>query len=205
MRVLALDLSIGTTGWAVLEPGPTFVDSGLFKLPVRKTTKEPRTTWNARRFEAMREAVVTLRRNHQPTLTAYEYPDKPRSVWGGGSKGREFHAMGGLGMAEGFLVAFHAYNHLDLRAVSTSEAKWTATGLRDATKDRVRMDVARLFAGIDLITEDEVDAIAVGLAALHDPSGEKWQVMDSQVKRTPRATRFGVQRVMRRGRGRRAA
>jgi Holliday junction resolvasome RuvABC endonuclease subunit len=205
VRVLALDLAIGTTGWAVLEPGPALLAYGLFKLPVRRTTKESRTAWNARRFEAMHGHIVALRRNHQPTLTAYEYPDKPRSVWGGGSKGREFHAMAGLGLAEGFLTAFHATNHLDLRAVSTSEAKYIATGLRDAMKDRVRMDMARIFEGVELMTEDEVDALAVGLAALHDPTGETWQLMDSLIKKTPRATRFGVQRVMRRGRGRRAA
>jgi Holliday junction resolvasome RuvABC endonuclease subunit len=172
--VLALDLAIGTTGWAVLD---SVVDTvrlrraGHFTLPDRRKS-ESRASWNRRRYQAMRLQVRNLVSTYAPLLVAWEYPDSPRTIWSGGNKGREFHAMQGLGMAEGFILAI--LNEIptpgmEQLAISTTEAKRAATGQqRGASKQQVRRWLTiRLGAlVIDQLTDDEVDAVAVGMAAL---------------------------------------
>jgi Holliday junction resolvasome RuvABC endonuclease subunit len=171
-RVLAFDLAIGVTGWCVLDPGPIRLDGGHFQLPDRRT-REDRAAWNRRRLQAMGTHVRGLIQRWEPGVVAYEYPDKPRAAWSGGSKGREFHAMAGLALAEGFLLAILndiAYPPFTQRAVSTSEAKRTTTGAVDASKKQVRrMIEIRTGWRLDELQDDEVDSLAVGLAVLLTP------------------------------------
>lgn len=164
--VLGLDLAMGVTGWCVLNLGQP-KHHGSFELPQRRV-REPLVSWLARRAEVLRQNVSMLIQRYDPDVTCYEYPDKPRSAWSGGTKGREFHAMQGLSRVEGFLVALWPQIAPDgvLAAISTSEAKVAATGRVAATKAQVKWTLMT-YRGWDLSTwsDDESDAASICLAA----------------------------------------
>lgn len=165
-RVLGLDLSIGTTGWALLVAGQPAAH-GSFTLPDRRQ-HESLARWLGRRSEELAHHVRLLVSKHDPELVAYEYPDTWRRSWSGGTKGREFMAVQGLARAEGMLVTiWQARGGLPpLHSVSTSDAKRIAAGRVDAGKDQVRWAL-QTYRQWDLSgwTADEVDAAAVALAA----------------------------------------
>lgn len=168
-RVLGLDLAMGTTGWCLLAGGRA-VEHGSFMLPDRlrrKSGEEPLADWLGRRAEELARQVGLLVRLHTPDLVGYEYPDTYRRAWSGGSKGREFEVCQALGRVQGFLIARWPEIGGDARlvAVSTSDAKRTATGRVDANKAQVKWALATL-RGFDVARwgDDESDALAVALA-----------------------------------------
>ena len=165
-RVLGLDLAIGTTGWAFLLAGRP-VAHGSFALPDRGRN-ETLAHWLGRRAVELARQVALLVSCHAPEVVGYEFPDSPRPVWSGGTKGREFHATQGLARAEGMLVA--AWPSIGgaarLVAVPSSHVRRVSAGRANATKDQVSYGL-RVYRGWDLTgwTEDAVDAAAVALAA----------------------------------------
>lgn len=172
MLVLGLDLALNITGWAVLDVEPDkFLAGGLIQTPSRRS-KEELADWQGRRIGALADGILKLTQEYQPALLCYEYPDYVRSVWAGGTKGRESHAMYGLGFAAGALRAILLLQapQVILRAVSTSEAKKLFTGIKTATKAGVA-EFARLRYGevVKDMPPDVTDAVAVACvgAALH--------------------------------------
>ena len=178
--VLALDLSLSNTGWAVLSAGPTLVQTGTFTLGTRRKD-ERRAEWNLRRYAALRANVQILLGRFVPQVIAWEYQDKPfHAHWNSqtATAGSEFNAMSGLALAEGMLVGVLSEQiGLESRAVPRSEAKRIVTGNPNASKTQVRSVMAArygwLLAGL---TDDETDAAAIGLAvlepALYQPLGD---------------------------------
>lgn len=165
-RVLGLDLSIGTTGWALLVGGQPAAH-GSFTLPDRRRN-ESLANWLGRRSEELAHHVRLLVSKHDPEMVAYEYPDTWRRSWSGGTKGREFMAVQGLARDEGMLITIWWIRGglPPLVSVSTSDAKRIAAGRVDASKDQVRWAL-QTYRQWDLSgwTTDEVDAAAVALAA----------------------------------------
>jgi Holliday junction resolvasome RuvABC endonuclease subunit len=165
-RVLGLDLSIGTTGYALLVAGHP-AEHGSFGLPDR-ARNETLASWLGRRAAELRRQVKLLVDTHRPEVVAYEFTDQPRPSWSGGSKGREFGAVQGLSRAEGMLVALWPTigGNVRLEAVGASEARRTATGRVNASKDQVRQALMTYRRwDVSRWTEDEVDAAAIALAA----------------------------------------
>jgi Holliday junction resolvasome RuvABC endonuclease subunit len=167
--LLALDLAADKTGWAALGPGPTVLATGTYRTPDRQKG-EARPDWLLRRMLKVELEVAGLLSRFGPTILAYEFPDRPRGAFAGGSKGREFHAMQGLANAEGLLVAvLRRWNGRKV-AVGASVAKKCVTTNRDAPKEVVRSWLGGTIPGYGLPVEglgdDEVDAIAVGVTAL---------------------------------------
>lgn len=153
----------------MLEPGPKVIATGTYRTPDRRKG-ENRPDWLLRRLLAVELELATLMSKYGPTVLAYEFPDRPRGVFAGGSKGREFHAMRGLANAEGMLVAVLRRWAGKKVAVGASVAKKCVTTNRDAPKSVVKSWLGGTNPGYGLevegLGEDEVDAIAVGVTAL---------------------------------------
>lgn len=167
--LLSLDLAAETTGWAVLEAGPRLIASGTYRTPDRKKG-ESRPDWLLRRLLKVEMEVAALLGRFGPTILAYEFPDRPRGAFAGGSKGREFHAMQGLANAEGLLVAVLRRWTGKKVAVGASVAKKCVTTNREAAKSVVKSWLGGTNPGYGLevegLSDDEIDAIAVGVTAL---------------------------------------
>jgi hypothetical protein len=164
-RILGLDLA-HTTGWALLVDGQPAAH-GTFVMPDR-SKNEKLAHWHGRQAARLSEYVRLLVSVHRPDVLAYEYPDGYRRAWSGGSKGREFVVAAGLGRLQGFLVALWPSIGGDARlvAVSTTDAKLTATGRVDANKAQVRWSL-QTGRGFDFTgwTDDETDAASIAVAA----------------------------------------
>lgn len=181
-RILALDLAIGTVGWAIMlridEPKPArilpVVAAGHFDLPDKSNPRENRATTSMKRARELGARVLDLVHKHEFKWIFYEYPDKPRSRFAGGTHAgggplQEFRVMQGLGLAEGLLVGLAgelaAMHGVQLVAISTTEAKRAILGRDSGSKLQVRHAMESQF-GWDLsrLTDDESDAVAVGVA-----------------------------------------
>lgn len=166
-RVLGLDLALGVTGFCLLVGGQP-AGHGVFELPAYQRKGESLAAFLGRRADDLAERIRTLVALNRPEIVGYEYPDRARGFYAGGSKGREFHAVQGLSRAEGFLVALwpHIGDGARLVAVPMTLAKRTATGRIDANKQQVRWGL-QTYRGWDLRGWDDnaVDAAAVALAA----------------------------------------
>lgn len=166
-RVLGLDLAARCTGWCLLVDGRPACH-GSFDQPERPRRHESLAAFWGRRAGVLSEQMQILLSMHRPDVVAFEYPDRPRSAWSGGSKGREFQAVHALGRAQGFLVALWPQIGCGARlvAVSTSDAKRTATGRVDSSKEQVRYELwARRQWDLVGWTLDETDAAAIALVA----------------------------------------
>lgn len=165
-RVLGLDLSARTTGYAMLVGGRP-VDHGSFVLPDR-ARGESLAHWMERRAAELARHVDLLVSKHRPEIVGFEVIDETRPSWSGGSKGREMVVAQALGRAQGALVALwpRIGGAARLVAVGVGDAKRTATGRVTSTKDQVRYGLMTRY-GFDLTgwTDDESDGLAVALAA----------------------------------------
>jgi hypothetical protein len=164
MRVLALDLAIGRTGWAVLnqvatDELATLVTTGIISPPstkhvgdmLRGQAEYARGSLGMRQYSHLTGVLDDLVATFGPQFVAYEYPARPfhhRSKVTGArnaTAGTEFNAMRALANAEAWVEAWMAEHHRGMRLVSVPvhEAKAFVTGMaggrahQDAPKDRV--------------------------------------------------------------------
>lgn len=172
--LLALDLAAERTGWAALGSGPEVIATGTYRTPGRGKG-EGRADWMTRRLVKVQAVVAELLVRFRPAILAYEFPDRPRGYFAGGTKGREFHAAQGLGLAEGLLLGVLIGWGGRKVAVGASVAKKCVTTNRDASKEVVRSWLGGRNPGYGLLVEglgeDEIDAIAVGVTALEFLAG----------------------------------
>jgi hypothetical protein len=158
VRVLALDLAIGRTGWAVLDQIVshglvTCAATGIISPPTHKLVGDMlggkpeygRGALGVRQYRHVMGVLEDLMSSYAPDFLAYEYPArpfherKPRvSKWGipndadrRVSPTTEFNAMRGLANSEGWVEAWVAERWPDKRLVSVPVhmAKAFVTGL----------------------------------------------------------------------------
>ncbi len=182
-RVLALDLSLNHTGYAILtDPYEAYLDRtagtvahGSIKTPGRRHG-ETDWAWNRRRSLSFQENVLHLIGAVDPTVIVVEVSKKvfarqgAEATGGRYGAGAQYRAGQGLGRAMGWLDgALNDFDAGDFEVASSDieVAKRAITGRSNASKEAVHDFLERIY-GWDLTGWDpnEVDALSLGLAHL---------------------------------------
>lgn len=170
MKLLAFDLSMTATGAVLIDteaPAASWYH-GMIKTPARKAGQADLLV-DLSRFRLFLPACVSLLGTFKPDVLAVEVTRHTHH----GKGAREFRAGLYLGIARGWLVAAlelaDAYGLVlpDIVWVESSDAKRATTGNASARKVDVRAILSERL-GLDLAdwTDDEVDALSVGLSVL---------------------------------------
>lgn len=181
--VLGLDLSSNVTGWAIVAAG-RLGDHGTFTLPTSARVREGRADYLLRKGDVLADILGLLVRAYRPDVVAYEYPDRPRNVWSGGSKGREFVVARALGQMEiCFLVAARALG-VTVIPVAVSAGKESVAGSAGASKARVRLSVYVWIGWVAPTTDVEhlkEKQIQDTLAEIHRSHSELGEIEDDEI------------------------
>lgn len=174
MKLIALDLSLTSTGVAVVDsstPPASWLHRTL-KTPSRPKGV-PETVHDLARYRAFSGPLVGLLQTHRPDILAVEVTRHAHQYKHGRhtTKGSEFLAGLYLGTARGWLVgalglaAAYGTPTPEIVLVESSTAKAAVTGNRAARKGAVRDLLAdQLATDLTAWGDDEVDALAVALA-----------------------------------------
>lgn len=148
MRVLGLDPSTTATGYAVLDPGPAYVEAGV--LTTRK--KDPRN----QRIVGLGDDIQALIAEFRPGVIAVE-----TAKWGGYAS-----ACGALGEIRGVIVWLAYVNKLPVEDWAPSKARAAVGVGGGANKEAVARHVTRVLRLRNQPAPDAADALAVALAQL---------------------------------------
>lgn len=183
MRVLALDLSLAATGWALLDAkddhvGPRRPDlpHGTIKTPGRRKD-EDEWSWYARRSYVFTGELSYLLVHHRPDVLVIEVSKRvfsrkgEEATSGRYGAGVQYRAAQGLGRVMGWVDTVLA-SQVEPPVVVSSDiavAKRAITGYGQATKDAVRSFLEGIY-GWKLTgwTDDEVDALSIAVAHLQN-------------------------------------
>lgn len=169
MRLLALDPGFANLGWAVLTVGPDGVD--VVARGLIETAKENRKRQlhsgsdDGRRIDELAGQLAVVRVQHAVSRTfdlgAYELPSAAKGA-------RAAHA---LGLA-------HAISRMSLRRlcssvveVTVADARRVAAGVPKAKEAAAHDAIKARWPHLTQASTHELDAVAVGLAALETPVG----------------------------------
>lgn len=151
MRVLGIDPSLASTGWALLSVdhhGPELLDNGTIKTSPKDTREG--------RLSDIHLTVARILETHTVERIAYE-------------RGMLYGVKGGqaaLAVAEARGAILVAIAHRrDVVQLSPGTLKRAVTGKGNASKAEVQEAVARILRLDAVLGEDESDAAAAALAA----------------------------------------
>jgi Holliday junction resolvasome RuvABC endonuclease subunit len=176
MRVLALDLSMTSTGVALVDtdqPAATWQHSTI-KTGGRKKGERD-VVYDLRRYDTFRATLVGVLQSFKPELVAVEVTSHSHGFAGGRrtTKGGEYRAGLFLGIAKGWLhgalaiAKAYGLDIPDVELLESSEVKRRITGNGAASKEAVRDFLEeQLQCHLTTWTPDEVDALAVAQTAI---------------------------------------
>lgn len=146
--VLGLDLSLTSTGWAVIAHTPDLTSAHCGT----HTSKPHGDTWDARRQRIEQLADRITAGTDRPTIAILEGP-----AYGTGRQAG-VHDRAGLWWA--VYDRLHAHHIPTAVATPATRAKF-ATGRGNAGKTEVAIGMSKLWPDIDARTDDEWDALAL--------------------------------------------
>jgi Holliday junction resolvasome RuvABC endonuclease subunit len=146
--VLGLDLSLTSTGWAVIAHTPELTSAHCGT----HTSKPTDNTWEARRHRLETLADRITAGTEPPTLALLEGPSY------GSGRQAGVHDRAGLWWA--VYERLHAH-HIPTAVVPPATRAKFATTRGNAGKTEVGVAIARLWPDIDARTDDEWDALAL--------------------------------------------
>jgi len=160
MRVLAFDPGAKRMGYAILENGPVYIDSGIETC--MRFPNEPYQEYRARLIDQWVGRAFTMCKQYHPDLVAYETLPV-----------RGFRDMSQALLAATAITTVHAvaiYQHLQVSTYAANSVKARIAGSNKATKVGVRKGVQLFLPELDVPGwpqyPDESDAVAIGLTAL---------------------------------------